>query len=296
MKTTIYKIFAALVLVASIMSLVSCHSIKGEIVDDDHYMVQSKNVVVTYSDKDGYTFWNKITSEKIQDGIEWVHSSSDTLWVFCAHGKRGFYNHITGEIVIQAQYGSAWMFSENLAAVEKDGYIGFIDHQGSIVIDYSYPYYGNPLEEFIFKNGFCVVANRQGLCGVIDKTGNWILNPEYDYVSAFKEYAIVTTGGIKKQVSYDGKVLNSLVLDDIEELTYYKEEYYTDYDERTVKYYTGLYAYKVGDQWGIMDSKCNRLTEPVYAEIEALDDNVFRATLLDNCSGVILNSKGEMMK
>ena len=296
MKTTIYKIFAALVLVASIMSLVSCHSIKGEIVDDDHYMVQSKNVVVTYSDKDGYSFWNKITGEKIQDGIEWIHSSSDTLWVFSAHGQRGFYNHITGDIVIPAQYGKAWMFSENLAAVEKNGYIGFINHQGTIVIDYSYPYYGNPLTEFVFKNGICVVANRQGLCGVIDKTGNWVLNPEYDYVSAFKEYAIVTTGGIKKQVTYDGTVLNSLVLDDIEELSYYKEEYYTDYDERTVKYYTGLYAYKVGDQWGIMDSKCNRLTEPVYAEIEALDDNVFRATLLDNCSGVILNSKGEMMK
>ena len=296
MKTTFYKIFAALLFAASIKSLISCHSIKGEIVDDE-YMVQSKDVVVTYSDKKGYAFWNKGSKTIIQNGIEWVCKSSDTLWLFSTKDEmHGYYNHITGEITIPPQYRHAWEFSEGLAAVEIDGYIGFLDYQGATAINFSYPYYGNPLTEFIFKNGVCVVANRQGRCGVIDKTGTWIIKPEYDYVYAFKDYAIVSIDGIKKQISYDGKVLNPLILDGIEELTYYKEEYYSDYEERIVKHYTGLYAYKVGGQWGIMDSKCNRLTDPEYAEIEAIDDNVFRAILPDKCSGVILNSKGEIMK
>lgn len=133
-------------------------------------------------------------------------------------------------------------------------------------------------------------------CGVIDKSGMWIITPEWDYVSAFKEYAVVTSDGIRKQVTYDGKVLNTFVLDDIEELTYYRDEYSKGYDEVTVTHYTGLYAYRVGGRWGLMDSMCNRLTEPLYSSISAVDGNIFRARLLDDYSEVILNAKGEIMK
>lgn len=129
------------------------------------------------------------------------------------------------------------------------------------------------------------------------KTGAWIIQPEWDYVSAFEDYAIVTSGGIRKQVTYDGHILNSFVLDDITELTYERDYSPSgDIGLNVATHYTGLFAYRVGGRWGLMDSKCNRLTEPIYAGITAVNDNIFRAQLLDEFSEVILNAKGEIMK
>jgi hypothetical protein len=64
--------------------------------------------------------------------------------------------------------------------------------------------------------------------------------------------------------------------------------------EKTVK--TGLFAYCVGGRYGMMDKNCHRLTDPLYKSITAVSDNMFRATLLDHYSEVILNAKGEVMK
>ena len=233
--------------------------------------------------------------------IDWTQRSrNDSLAVFCSEGKRGYYNMYTGEIAVPAQYRRAWIFSEGLAAVQRNGNIGFIDHQGKVVIDFNYPYHGNPLTEFVFDDGHCVVANAEGKCGVIDKTGKWLIQPEYDNVNVFQEYAIVTKSGVSMQVTYDGHVLNSFVLDSVYELTYREDERFEnregeiDYVDKTVQ--TGLYAYCVGGRYGLMDGNCHRLTEPLYSSIRAVNRNMFRACLLDGWSEVILNAKGEVMK
>ena len=233
--------------------------------------------------------------------IDWTQRSrNDSLAVFCSEGKRGYYNMYTGEIAVPAQYRRAWIFSEGLAAVQRNGNIGFIDHQGKVVIDFNYPYPGNPLTEFVFDDGHCVVANAEGKCGVIDKTGKWLIQPEYDNVNVFQEYAIVTKSGVSMQVTYDGRVLNSFVLDSVYELTYSEDERFenregeVEYVDKTI--HTGLYAYCVGGRYGLMDSNCHRLTEPLYSSIRAVNRNMFRACLLDGWSEVILNAKGEVMK
>ena len=51
-----------------------------------------------------------------------------------------------------------------------------------------------------------------------------------------------------------------------------------------------------GFRCGLMDANCNRLTEPLYKSITAVDKNMFRATLIDYYSEVILNAKGVVMK
>lgn len=139
-----------------------------------------------------------------------------------------------------------------------------------------------------------------GKCGVIDKAGKWLIAPEYDNVSAYKEYAIVTKSGVTKQMSYDGTILNSFVLDTVKEVTYSEKERYEnregelEYVTNTIK--TGLFAYCVGGRYGLMDANCKRLTDPLYRSIEAVNKNMFRATLLDHYSEVILNAKGEVMR
>ena len=194
----------------------------------------------------------------------------------------------------------AWVFAEGLAAVQKNGMIGFIDHKGNVVIDFKYPFHGNPLSEFVFENGRCVVADSLGKCGVIDKTGVWLINPEYDNISAYKEYAIVSKAGVRMQVGYDGTIMNSFVLDSIQRLTYTVEERYENregeivYIDKTID--TGMFCYRVGGRCGLMDANCHRLTEPLYKSIEAVDMNMFRATLIDYFSEVILDAKGKVMK
>ena len=283
----------------------SCSERDGDVTEDlsDEGLLLNDDLVA-YRSQDGKvsiknTATGVTTIKDIQ--IDWTTPSrNDSLAVFCSEGKRGYYNMYTGEITVPAQYRRAWIFSEGLAAVQKNGNIGFINRKGDVVIDFNYPYHGNPLTDFIFRDGHCVAADTTGKCGVIDRAGKWVILPEYDNVDAFKEYAIVTKAGIARQMDYAGQVLNSFVLDTVHELTYEVEERYMNrdgeiaYAERSVS--TGLFCYRVGGRCGLMDGNCHRLTEPLYKSIYAVNGTMFRATLLDGWSEVILNAKGEVMK
>ena len=294
---------SVVILLVAMTGCTSCN--KPEIAEDlyDDGVILNDDLVAYRTDDGKVSIKNATTGVMtIKDiRIDWtLRSRNDSLAVFCSDNKRGYYNMYTGEIAIPAQYRRAWVFSEGLAAVQRNGNIGFIDHKGRVVIDFLFPYHGNPLTEFVFDDGHCVVANNEGKCGVIDKTGKWLIQPDYDSVNAFSEYAIVSKSGVTMQVDYAGKVLNSFVLDSVYELTYSEEERFenregeVDYVSKTIK--TGLFAYRVGGRCGLMDGNCHRLTEPLYSSISAVNENMFRATLLDDWSEVILNAKGEVMR
>lgn len=265
--------------------------------------VRNENLSVVKKDNGKISIKNIVTGETtIKDvKVDWTSSSGvDTLAVFCAEDKRGYFNVNTGKIVIKPRFRRAWNFSEGLAAVQLNGYVGFLDPQGNVAIDFKFPYYGNPISSYIFKDGYCVAADSTGLCGVIDRKGNWIIEPVYENVSVFKEYAIVSKAGVRVQVLYDGTVLNSYVLDDVSQLTFEQDEYYENKDGEvcsvTKTIDTGLFYYRVGGRVGLMDSACRRLTEPVYYTIRAVNKNMFRAFLLDGYSEVILDAKGRVMQ
>lgn len=264
--------------------------------------VRNENLSVIKKNDGKISIKNIVTGETtIKDiKVDWTSSSGvDTLAVFCADNKRGYFNVNSGKIVIEPKYRRAWNFSEGLAAVQLNGYIGFLDSKGKVVIGFNYPYYGNPLSSFTFEHGHCIVADSTVKCGVINKKGEWVIKPLYDNIDTFEEYAIVTKAGSRAQVLYDGTVLNSYVLDQISKLTYEVDEYYSNKEgevctvTKTVE--TGMYSYKVGGRVGLMDSNCKRLTEPVYSNIRAINSKMYRAFLLDGYSEVILNAKGEIM-
>lgn len=282
-----------------------CSSRKDKFVERavDEGILKSDDLVAIQTSDGKVSIKNETTGKTtIKDiKLDWTSSSpNDSLSVYCSESKRGYFNAYTGEIAIPAQYRRAWIFSEGLAAVQKNGMIGFIDHKGNTVIEFRFPFHGNPLSEFVFENGRCIVADTTGKCGIIDKAGKWIIKPDYDNISAFEEYAIVSKAGVRMQMSYDGRIINSFVLDDIKELTFDEQERYENREgeiiiiDKTVK--TGLYSYRVGGRCGLMDKNCRRLTEPLYEKITAVDKNMFRARLLDSYSEVILNCNGEVMK
>ena len=264
----------------------------------------SKNVKV-HSFHDGkYRVYNRCTGKYTTPKVDWVKPSiDDSLAVYALHNKRGYINKKNGEIVIDAErnnYSKAWVFSEGLAAVQKNGMIGFINRKGEVVIPFRYPYHGNPLSSFVFENGHCIVADTTGKCGVINRKGEWIIHPKYDNIDAYEEYVIASSAGVRKQLTYEEKTINSFVVDNIKALTFTEKERYENKDGEIVyldiEVKTGLFSYSVGGRCGLMDANCRRLTDPLYSRIIAVDKNMYRALLLDSYSEVILNGRGEVMK
>ena len=268
---------------------------EGLLLNDDLVAIKEDDGNITIKN----TETGEVTAEKIK--FDWTSSSpNDSLGVFCSDGKRGYYNSYTGKIVVPAQYRRAWVFSEGLAAVQKNGMIGFINRKGEVAIPFRYPYHGNPLSSFVFDNGHCIVADTTGKCGVINKKGEWVIQPKYDNIDAYEEYVIASSAGVRRQLTYEEKVINSFVVDNIKALTYTEKERYENKDGEIVyldiEVKTGLFSYSVGGRCGLMDANCRRLTDPLYSRIIAVDKNMYRALLLDSYSEVILNSRGEVMR
>lgn len=268
---------------------------EGLLLNDDLVAIKEDDGNITIKN----TQTGEVTAEKIK--FDWTSSSpNDSLGVFCTDKKRGYYNSYTGKIVIPAQYRRAWVFSEGLAAVQKNGMIGFINRKGEVVIPFRYPYHGNPLSSFVFENGHCIVADTTGKCGVINRKGEWVIQPKYDNIDAYEEYVIASSAGVRKQLTYEEKTINSFVVDNIKALTFTEKERYENKDGEIIyldiEVKTGLFSYSVGGRCGLMDANCRRLTEPLYSRIIAVDKNMYRALLLDSYSEVILNGRGEVMR
>jgi len=268
---------------------------EGLLLNDDLVAIKESDGNITIKN----TQTGEVTAEKIK--FDWTSASpNDSLGVFCTDKKRGYYNSYTGKIVIPAQYRRAWVFSEGLAAVQKNGMIGFINRKGEVAIPFRYPYHGNPLSSFVFDNGRCIVADTTGKCGVINRKGEWIIQPKYDNIDAYEEYVIASSAGVRRQLTYEEKVINSFVVDNIKALRYTEKERYENKEGEIVyldiEVKTGLFSYSVGGRCGLMDANCRRLTCPLYSRIIAVDKNMYRALLLDSYSEVILNSRGEVMK
>ena len=268
---------------------------EGLLLNDDLVAIKEDDGNITIKN----TQTGEVTAEKIK--FDWTSSSpNDSLGVFCTDKKRGYYNSYTGKIVIPAQYRRAWIFSEGLAAVQKNGMIGFINRKGEVAIPFKFPYHGNPLSSFVFENGHCIVADTTGKCGVINRKGEWIIQPKYDNIDAYDEYVIASSAGVRKQLTYEEKTINSFVVDNIRALTFTEKERYENKDGEIIyldiEVKTGLFSYNVGGRCGLMDANCKRLTEPLYSRIIAVDKNMYRALLLDSYSEVILNGRGEVMR
>ena len=152
----------------------------------------SENVTLRSFSDNKWRVYNKQTGEYTTEKINWVSEASETdsLAVYALPGKRGYININTGRIIIDAEandYRKAWVFSDGLAAVMKDGKIGFINANNEVVIPFQFDYIDKcRMYDFgyLFHNGYCIMTNANGDLGLIDKNGKWIVEPAYDEVWA----------------------------------------------------------------------------------------------------------------
>ena len=230
---------------------------------------QISNEIVFQKEYGGTTgrVYDNARKRVVLDEIDWVIISEgkDSLAPFSQHGKRGYLNRFTGEVVISPRsFTKAWVFSDGLAAVEKDNELVFIDYSGNVVIDKDFRvHFSHP--SYVFKNGYCVIQDVvTEKYGLIDKRGEWILNPEYGYIfnsygfwhvekdgryglydselnemfpttntaieidDSEKAIEVRCTDNTAQRYDYDGNLLVDFVIDDIENMQYETTELRND--------------------------------------------------------------------
>lgn len=223
----------------------------------------SANIVVRAYNSGKVRVYNKQTKRYTTPKLCWVAGTPkrDSLTVFCDRdGYRGFLNVNTGEIVIPAQYGKAWVFSEGLAAVEYDKKkLGFINHDNEMVIE-DVPHESG-FFDYVFKDGFCTVMiwddktderiysvyssrtlgkvgeyhyinqlERSSYMIARSDEGYWLLDSvyervfdePYDYMEEVNaaDGVFATRNYVKQYFDFDGTLLESFVIDGIERLNY----------------------------------------------------------------------------
>lgn len=215
--------------------------------------------VYNYYDDTPLYIRNYTTGEKISKEPQWyrVPENGDEMVVFCEHGKRGYFNIYTGELIVSPKYDKAWIFSEGYAAVCSKDSLFFIDKEGKEYYK-SLGLRAQEYENFIFKNGQCAVRTRENKMGIIKSDGTWALPAEYktiernsevdlwvvckdgymalyddqmkevfggdfamlEVVDADHIYTMPKEGGAKQRYNLKGELLDDIVIYSTSQLTY----------------------------------------------------------------------------
>lgn len=261
----------------------------------------------------------------------------DSLTVFCdKEGKRGFLNVNTGKIVIEGKYEHAWIFSEGLAAVvEPDGKMGFIDNTGEYVIAPELDYSAS--HDYVFKHNVCCIEDRDGNQGLLDRKGQWALPQEYSWIDYIAETdmfiptknekdGLIKNGNFEwvypveydditwtdaptgkgfvlykdfqsKHVTVDGTVIDSFLIDGIDELKYMVKYNSNDSDEFAIS--DKVISFCVYGLWGVMDKYTGRVIIPaIYGNIEMVSESIIKCSIekYGNDDYVLYDIKGNKIE
>ena len=296
----------------------------------------SENVTLRSFSDNKWRVYNKQTGEYTTEKINWVSEApeTDSLAVYALPGKRGYININTGRIIIDAEandYRKAWVFSDGLAAVMKDGKIGFINEQNDVVIPFLFDYTDKcRMYDFgyVFHNGYCAMTDADGNLGLIDKNGNWVVEPEYDeiwaphksgyrvivkdskhgildstgaiiypaeygYISIIPDGFVLTKSGRQWQVDFEGNTVQPFMFDN----TYYLN-YPIGYNEcGEIKYaFADFVKYEVMNSYGIMNRITGEpITPAIYSDINMLSKDLFEVQEYDSYDWYLLDTKGNVV-
>lgn len=145
----------------------------------------SENVYFHSSDYAYYGYLADSNNRKILNNITWIARplEGDSLVCYSDGSLRGYFNITTGQAVIEPSYDHAWIFSNGLAAIEKNNRIHFIDTKGNTVINRNFAYKTYD-DGYVFHNGHCAVRDSTGhYMGLIDTHGNWVVAPRYENIT-----------------------------------------------------------------------------------------------------------------
>ena len=297
----------------------------------------SEDVVVYYFSDDKYRVYNNSTNKYTTPRIDWVVDATkgDSLGVYAIDGRRGFINVKNGEIIIDAKannYEKAWVFSEGLAAVVKDGKIGFINKSNELVIPFQFDYSSSRWGDtgYLFHDGYCIMTSKDGKFGLIDISGNWVVEPEYDElwnahktgnrivvndgkhgvldscgnvvypaeyfcIDIWEDGFVLTKDGRKWQEDYEGNIVNPFVIDGVNGYMKYPVSYS---NENGVEYALSDYAeYFVNRNSGIMNRITGRpITPALFEDVNMISDKLFEVQDAETYDWYIIDIDGNIVK
>ncbi len=270
---------------------------------------------------------DKKTGNKIHKGLDWIARSvdGDSLVVFAKDGKRGFLSYRSGNIIIPAKYDAAWRFNDGVAGVCVGDSIFFIDHSGKAINDKkfartrgydSYVYHGNYAA--IPENGKYGLIDRTGVwvvlpeykdihisarnmwyamnndkCGLIGTNGQFVIPMEYECVWIHSDNGITVTRADHSQsrYDYDGTLIDEFVFDEVYELAYFINEF--DDEGNQKKAVDNMLKYSANNYYGLMTRNGVPVTAPLYSDIESVAPGVYQCHIPEAYECIMVNGKGE---
>ncbi len=300
--------------------------------------VLSQKVEAHYFRDGKYRVYNRCTGEYTTPKLNWISDApkNDSLAVYALPNKRGYINVNTGHIVIDAEaneYRKAWVFSEGLAAVMKDGKIGFINANNEVVIPFQFDY-SKKIEStglgYVFHEGYCVMTNAEGKMGVIGLGGHWIVPPIYEqvwpqsacghriYIENGKygvlgtplecvyaeEYDFISINSAEETFTLirDGRMWKENFCGEVVQPFLYENTYYLNYpigynECGEIQYAFADFAkYEVMDNYGIMNRITGEpITPAIYSDINMLSKDLFEVQEHDCYEWYLLDTKGNVV-
>lgn len=237
------------------------------------------------------------------------------------------YTDTTGKLVIPTKFTSASPFREGLAQVTTDDSTGFIDISGNFIYKHKISrnenpdYYHEANDGDRFYQDGLVAVRKEGIWGYIDKTGSWVIPPQFDGVSGFSGgYAKVSAGAENKLLDKAGNTVwegrFNYIAPASEDMANIREGNKWGFvNLRTGKTippqfnkapnnlsdsvvwvvsnrYDSIYQYEM-PKWGLIDKSGNYLIQPRFTEIREFEGDV--SWVSDNYVWGLVNKKGEIL-
>lgn len=183
-KLTFWRVVGAIIAISAIyMAICVTFFVLGSSQKWEHDCAISEKLGYHNSSEGGYIY-DLQTMEII---IPYVNRyieplANDSIAIFWWGDKRGYFNINSGEIISQPQYEAAWLFSSGVGAAAKGDSILFIGLDGKPIHNKKFKRIKG--EEYIYKGDYCTikVADKYG---AIDKNGEWVIQPEWDYTEVW---------------------------------------------------------------------------------------------------------------
>lgn len=160
------------------------HPISSNVIFKDYRRVRGKGYVE-----------NLYEGRKTLEGVEWVRPTCpiidepDEMAVFSRYVKgrgsrKGYLNIYSGLVMIPDKFKHAWNFKngEYAVACEDNDSLYVINRGGGTVCKRGFKYSKKIDFGFVFNDDLCIMEENNGKVGIIDPEGNWVLQPEYDWI------------------------------------------------------------------------------------------------------------------
>ena len=189
--------------------------------------------------------------------------------------KCGFFNE-TGRIVIPPRFVLSNQFSEGLAWIRTEKFVGFIDHLGNVAFELPDSF------SWGFREGLAAVATRSGW-GFIDKTGRFISTKRYQQVESFSDGLAAVAEGQFTEAKYGfidktGELAIPLRFDPVQ----------GQMETMSLSRFTeGLAPVRFGNLYGYIDHKGDTVIRPMFRYAGQFSEGLASVTTSDGQKGYI---------